>query len=153
RLADGHPDRAAPGHAGARGVSEGRLDRDAEGLLRELTPRVLAALVRNGGDFATAEDAVQEALLAAFERWPAAGVPRNPGGWLYHVATRRLADLRAAERARRRREAAAAASAMPAAAEPGAEGFDEGPADDTLALLFTCCHPALTPPSAIALTL
>jgi predicted RNA polymerase sigma factor len=132
----------------------GRLDAESERSLRDLTPRVLGAVARRCGDFAAAEDAVQDALLAAAADWPQRGVPQNPGGWLFHVACRRLADHLDAERARRRREALAAAEAPAVAAGPAA--FDEFAADgedDTLALLFTCCHPALTPPSAIALTL
>jgi RNA polymerase sigma factor (sigma-70 family) len=109
--------------------------------------------VRRSGDFSAAEDAVQDALLAAATDWPQRGLPQNPGGWLFHVACRRLADHIDAERARRRREAVAAAEAAVAAPppDPGDELAEN--ADDTLALLFTCCHAALTPASAIALTL
>jgi RNA polymerase sigma factor (sigma-70 family) len=123
-------------------------------LLRELAPQVLGAVARRHGDFAAAEDAVQEALIAAASRWPADGVPDNPRGWLYHVALRRLTDHLRSEMARRRREDAAATTLwadwafVPA---PDAEVAVER--DDTLLLLFMCCHPALTPPSAIALTL
>ncbi len=123
-------------------------------LLRELAPQVLGAVARRSDDFAAAEDAVQEALIAAASRWPAEGVPRNPRGWLYHVALRRLTDQVRSEVARRRREDAIASEVWaewafvpPPDADPGADQ------DDTLALLFMCCHPALTPPSAIALTL
>jgi predicted RNA polymerase sigma factor len=90
-------------------MSPGTLSPAAETLLRELAPRVLGAIVRRHGDFASAEDAVQEALLAAWEEWPARGVPENPGGWLYRVACRRLEDRsatrppRPSERRRRRR--------------------------------------------------
>jgi predicted RNA polymerase sigma factor len=133
-------------------MNDGRLDPGVEGELRELAPRVLGSLVRRCGDFAAAEDAVQEALLAAATEWPAAGVPQNPGGWLFHVAGRRLADHQDAERARRRREAAVAARTPEASSPPMADEFAAGE-DDTLALLFTCCHPALSPSSAIALTL
>jgi RNA polymerase sigma factor (sigma-70 family) len=110
---------------------------------------VLAAVARRHDDFAAAEDAVQEAVIAAAARWPADGVPANPRGWLYAVALRRLADERRSGAARRRREAALVDASDPSAATdaPSAER------DDSLALLVLCCHPALTPPSAIALTL
>ena len=115
---------------------------------------MLGAVARRSDDFAAAEDAVQEALIAAASRWPAEGVPRNPRGWLYHVALRRLTDQVRSEMARRRREDAVASEVWaewafvpPPDADPGADQ------DDTLTLLFMCCHPALTPPSAIALTL
>jgi RNA polymerase sigma factor (sigma-70 family) len=115
---------------------------------------VLGALVRRHGDFAAAEDALQEALIAAAEQWPVAGVPANPRGWLYQVARRRMIDQVRSEAARRRREdlvAAELALREPFAAPADAElGLDD---DDTLVLLFMCCHPALTPASAIALTL
>ena len=123
-------------------------------LLRELAPRVLGAVARRHEDFAAAEDAVQEALIAAAAQWPAEGVPANPTGWLYHVALRRLTDHVRSEMARRRREDAVASQVWaewafvpPPDADVGVER------DDTLLLLFMCCHPALTPPSAIALTL
>ena len=120
-----------------------------ETLLRELAPQVLGAVLRRHRDFAAAEDAVQEALLAAATRWPADGVPDNPRGWLIQVASRRLIDQVRADVARRRREEEIA-SEEPAAPGPGEA--TAGP-DDTLLLLFMCCHPALTRPSAIALTL
>ena len=123
-------------------------------LLRELAPQVLGAVARRHGDFAAAEDAVQEALIAAAARWPAEGVPDNPRGWLYHVALRRLTDHLRSEMARRRREDAVATTLWADWAfvpPPDAEVAVEQ--DDTLLLLFMCCHPALTPPSAIALTL
>jgi len=130
------------------------LDRDVAQLLRELAPQVLGAVARRHADFADAEDAVQEALVAAAAQWPASGVPANPRGWLYHVALRRLTDHVRSEMARRRREDAVAADLWadwafvpPPDAELGVER------DDALVLLFMCCHPALTPPSAIALTL
>jgi RNA polymerase sigma factor (sigma-70 family) len=115
---------------------------------------VLGAVARRSDDFAAAEDAVQEALIAAASQWPAEGIPRNPRGWLYHVALRRLTDQVRSEMARRRREDAVAgevwaewAFVPPPDADPAVDQ------DDTLALLFMCCHPALTPPSAVALTL
>ncbi|HEX6134423.1 MAG TPA: sigma-70 family RNA polymerase sigma factor [Longimicrobiales bacterium] len=128
-------------------------------LLREVAPQVLGAVARRHGDFAAAEDAVQEALIAAAVRWPADGVPANPRGWLYRVALRRLTDQVRSEQARRRRESAVASEVQ---AEERAEvraGGASGDADfhadhdDTLVLLFMCCHPALTAASAIALTL
>jgi RNA polymerase sigma factor (sigma-70 family) len=121
-------------------------------LLRELTPSVLGAVVRRYGDFAAAEDAVQEALVAATTAWPAQGVPDNPRGWLFRVAGRRMQDHLRAELARRRREAIVVMQA-PDAEPPAALDGDDARDDDTLILLFMCCHPALTRPSAIALTL
>jgi RNA polymerase sigma factor (sigma-70 family) len=118
-----------------------RLD---EGALRALVPRVLAGLVRRGEDFDAAEDALQEALLEALRVWPE-HPPRDPQAWLATVATRRLVDARRSEAARQRREEAVFA-------EPWAGGSDsEG--DDTLFLLFCCCHPELSPASQVALTL
>jgi RNA polymerase sigma factor (sigma-70 family) len=117
-----------------------------EGLLRELAPEVLAALVRRHRDFGACEDAVQEALLAAAAQWPAAGLPHNPKGWLVTVATRRLIEAVRGETARRRREERAAALEP----SPPAQG---AAADDTLRLFILCCHPALSPASQVALTL
>ena len=118
-----------------------RLD---EGALRALVPRVLAGLVRRGEDFDAAEDALQEALLEALRVWPE-HPPRDPRAWLATVATRRLVDARRSEAARHRREEATHAEPRPAAAT------EEG--DDTLFLLFCCCHPDLAPASQVALTL
>jgi RNA polymerase sigma factor (sigma-70 family) len=122
----------------------------SEHLLRELAPQVLGAVVRRFGDFSAAEDAVQEALLAAALRWPREGVPDNPRGWLIHVAARRMTDQLRADISRRRREAAVMLEAPDT--QPSNELIDTEQ-DDTLVLLFMCCHPALTRPSAIALTL
>ena len=119
-------------------------DRRTEDLLRELAPRVLGALVRRHGQFDACEDAVQEALLAAALQWPVDGVPDNPRGWLSAVATRRLVDEWRSDSARQRRERTAAALDVPGEAPD---------ADDTLALLFLCCHPSLSEPSQLALTL
>jgi RNA polymerase sigma factor (sigma-70 family) len=123
-------------------------------LLRDYAPQVLGAVARRHGDFAAAEDAVQEALIAAARQWPAAGLPDNPRGWLYQVAIRRLTDQLRTEQARRRREERVATEQLvskPFVVPPDAEiGLER---DDTLVLLFMCCHPALTPTTAIALTL
>ncbi|MET9931523.1 MULTISPECIES: DUF6596 domain-containing protein [unclassified Streptomyces] len=126
----------------------------AEDLLRELAPQVLGALVRRYGVFDACEDAVQEALLAAALQWPEAGVPENPRGWLATVASRRLVDQVRSDSARRRREDALAL-ATPRAALLGhaADAVPEGDRDDSLALLFLCCHPALSPAGRVALTL
>ncbi|MDO0911862.1 sigma-70 family RNA polymerase sigma factor [Streptomyces sp. DT2A-34] len=127
---------------------------ETEDLLRRCTPQVLGALVRRYGHFDTAEEAVQEALLAAAEQWPRAGVPDNPRGWLIKVAARRLTDALRAEQARRAREEKAAALTPRDAFTAPTPGTDRAPReDDTLTLLFLCCHPDLTPPAQIALTL
>jgi RNA polymerase sigma factor (sigma-70 family) len=127
-----------------------------EDLLRELAPQVLGTLVRRHGQFDACEDAVQEALLAAALQWPAEGVPDRPRSWLLTVADRSLVDQWRSESARRRREQTAAAlepaGRAPAADRPGA-GHRPADQDDTLVLLFLCCHPALSPPSQLALTL
>ena len=123
-------------------------------LLRELAPQVLAAVARRHEDFAAAEDAVQEALIAAATQWPAEGIPRNPRGWLYHVAVRRLTDHVRSELARRRREDEVATEMSSIEIViPVLFGEPPDEEDDSLTLLFMCCHPALTPPTAIALTL
>jgi RNA polymerase sigma factor (sigma-70 family) len=140
-----------------------------EELLRELAPQVLGAVIRRFGDFSAAEDAVQEALLAAALQWPESGVPDNPRGWLIQVAVRRMTDQIRSDSARRRREGIAvmhADAVHPAspAADAGllaamaygaanADGIDLSSVDDTLILLFMCCHPSLTPASATTLTL
>jgi RNA polymerase sigma factor (sigma-70 family) len=132
-------------------VDVGRLLRES---LREHAPRVLAAVARRHGDFAAAEDAVQEALIAAAARWPAEGAPANPRGWLYSVAVRRLADHLRSEGARRRREDAAGADVLAEwAFVPGPDAEVPVERDDSLVLLLMCCHPALSAPSQIALTL
>ena len=120
-----------------------RLD---ERALRTLVPRVLAGLVRRGEEFDAAEDALQEALLEALRVWPE-HPPRDPHAWLATVATRRLVDARRSEAARHRREEATFA-------EPQAGGpLMTEAGDDTLFLLFCCCHPDLAPASQVALTL
>jgi RNA polymerase sigma factor (sigma-70 family) len=127
-------------------------ERDAEDLLRALAPEVLGALVRRYGHFDLSEDAVQESLLAAARQWPVQGVPDNPRGWLITVASRRLVDLLRSEQARREREQSAAQWTLDLTATAPAD--EPGPvADDTLVLLFMCCHPTLSAASQIALTL
>jgi RNA polymerase sigma factor (sigma-70 family) len=123
------------------------LPPEIENLLRTLAPQVLGVLARRTGDFGAAEDAVQEALLAAADHWPREGIPDNPRGWLIQTAHRRWTDQVRSEAARRRREETAVLLEPPPPddAAPGE--------DDTLTLVFLCCHPALTPASAIALTL
>lgn len=121
------------------------LPPEVEDLLRRLAPQVLGVLVRRYGDFDAAEDAVQEALLAAARHWPDDGVPEKPRGWLIQTASRRLLDQVRSEQSRRAREVRAALQEPPAP-----ETADQ---DDTLTLLFLCCHPALTASSSIALTL
>ena len=125
-----------------------------EPLLREQAPQVLSALVRHYGHFDLCEEAVQEALLAAALQWPGEGLPNNPRGWLIRVASRRLTDLLRSESARRKREETAANLAPPEEfVAAGPEIDDLGGRDDTLTLLFLCCHPALSAASQIALTL
>ncbi|MFG2074764.1 RNA polymerase sigma factor [Nonomuraea maritima] len=130
------------------------MTRDFDGLLRELAPQVLGTLVRRYDQFDTCEDAVQEALLDAAVQWPRDGMPGNPRAWLVTVASRRLVDQVRSEHARRRREETVAvrepADAHVAPA-PGDDSTDDH--DDTLTLLFLCCHPALSQPSQLALTL
>ena len=130
-----------------------------EDLLRELAPQVLGVLMRRYGGLDTCEDAVQEALLDAATQWPASGTPDNPRGWLLTVATRRLTDMLRGESARRRREDAVYLATPPApladagSDTPGAPGGAPPDHDDTLTLLFLCCHPSLSPSSQVALTL
>jgi RNA polymerase sigma factor (sigma-70 family) len=129
-----------------------RHSSDIGHLLRELAPQVLGAVARRHDDFAMAEDAVQEALIAASRQWPRQGIPNNARGWLYQVAMRRLTDQLRSEIARRRREDAIAGEVSLAIA-PALEWEADAHEDDSLILLFMCCHPALTAPTAIALTL
>lgn len=129
-------------------------DPTPEDLLRRHAPQVLGALVRRYGHFPAAEDAVQEALLAAAVQWAADGVPENPRGWLIRVASRRLVDQLRAEEARRRREERAAALTPRDEFAAPPPGESRAPSeDDTLTLLFLCCDPRLSAPSQIALTL
>ncbi|MEU8311882.1 sigma-70 family RNA polymerase sigma factor [Micromonospora sp. NPDC048887] len=124
-----------------------------EDLLRTLAPQVLGVLVRRHGQFYACEDAVQEALLAAAVQWPAQGLPDRPRSWLVTVATRRLTDEWRSEHARREREVAVAVR-QPAYATVAPPADEDPPgADDTLRLLFLCCHPALPVSGQVALTL
>ena len=122
-----------------------------EPLLRELAPQVLGVVARRFRDFSSAEDAVQEAMLAAFKQWPQEGIPENPRGWLIRGASRRMTDTVRSEMARRQRETAMATEEVPTI-EPAELETDMDP-EDTLVLLFMCCHPALSTSSTIALTL
>lgn len=127
--------------------------RAVEDQLRALAPRVLGVLVRRYGQFTACEDATQEALIAAAGQWPVDGLPESPQAWLVTVAQRRLIDQFRAESARREREELVALEGETdpvAAADAGTSGEEE---DDTLTLLFLCCHPALSAGSQLALTL
>ncbi|MBT2513670.1 RNA polymerase sigma factor [Arthrobacter sp. ISL-30] len=141
--------------AGASGTAPADTFED---LLRTLAPQVLGVLARKYGQFTACEDAVQEALLEAALRWPSEGLPANPKAWLLTVASRRLVDEWRSESARRdREERAAALEPLPVKADDGALGeVDAQPSvgvDDTLTLIYLCCHPALSAPSQLALTL
>ena len=130
------------------------VDRDPGDLLRELAPQVLGALLRRFGHFDLCEDATQEALLAAALQWPRDGTPDNPRGWLITVAARRLMDAARSEQSRRRREdQVAVATPQSELLSPAADADPGQDRDDSLTLLFGCCHPALSAPSQIALTL
>jgi RNA polymerase sigma factor (sigma-70 family) len=126
-------------------------DPTSERLLRELAPQVLGVVARRFRDFSLAEDAVQEAMLAAFRQWPNEGIPENPRAWLIRVASRRMTDMIRSEVARRERETTIVQE------EPSIDPVEDIEAgmdsEDTLILLFMCCHPALSGSSAIALTL
>jgi RNA polymerase sigma factor (sigma-70 family) len=127
---------------------------EVEDLLCQLAPQVLGAVVRRYGNFAAAEDAVQQALLAAATQWPTVGIPDNSRGWLIRVASRRLIDLLRSEQARRRREDTAAQWVLPDQwLAPAASDVAPSESDDTLVVLFMCCHPSLSAASQIALTL
>jgi len=132
-------------------MAESHHGAEIEHLLRELAPQVLGAVARRFRDFSSAEDAVQEAMIAAIKQWPQEGVPANPRGWLIQVAGRRLTDHVRSEIARRERETAVAAEVE--SFSPDVEIEADMDPDDTLILLFMCCHPALSASSAIALTL
>jgi RNA polymerase sigma factor (sigma-70 family) len=124
-----------------------------EDLLRRLTPQVLGAVVRRYGNFDLAEDATQEALLAAYVQWSRDGLPENPKAWLITVAARRLTDLLRSDQARRRREETVAQWAVAETREPPGAEHRLADADDTLILLYMCCHPSLPIASQIGLTL
>ncbi|MBO0708708.1 MAG: RNA polymerase sigma factor [Candidatus Dormibacteraeota bacterium] len=126
---------------------------EVEDLLRRLAPQALGAVVRRYGHFDTAEDATQEALLAASTQWPRDGIPAHPRAWLITVASRRLTDLLRSEQARRRRESDAVQRTLPEEWLAPAPDQAAGDSDDTLVLLFMCCHPSLAAASQIALTL
>ncbi|WP_433161702.1 RNA polymerase sigma factor [Kribbella sp. CA-247076] len=132
-------------------AADGRI----EDLLREHAPRVLAAVTRRFGRFDVAEDAVQEALLAAATGWPADGIPPNPAAWLTTVAVRRMTDLLRSEQARRRREQLDATRQLPddLLGPPADRDGSATEQDDTLVVLFLCCHPDVQPASQLTLTL
>ena len=132
-------------------MSAGRAE--VEDLLRELAPQVLTVLVRRYGQFHLCEDASQEALLAAALQWPSGGLPENPRGWLITVASRRLMDQVRSEQSRRNREEMTAEATPPSELLGAAADAEPADRDDSLALLFGCCHPDLSLPSQIALTL
>ena len=115
-------------------------------ILREVAPAVLRALIRRYHDFDSCEDAVQEALIVAYQEWPNGRIPDNPYGWMLTVASRRLIEIWRNDSSRRRREEALAAGAA-------AQGTSVSDVDDTLELLFLCCHPALNTSAQVALTL
>lgn len=133
-------------------MTYGKLDASTEHLLRELAPQVLGAVMRRYRNLNSCEDAVQEALIAAATQWPDEGLPHNPRGWLLQVALRRMTDNVRSEIARRNREAVAMEDSSLVVA-PTMYSEPEIDPDDTLVLLFMCCHPSLSAPSAIALTL
>lgn len=124
-----------------------------EDLLRQLAPQVLAAIVRRYGNFDLAEDATQEAMVAAATQWPRDGLPQNPKGWLVTVAARRLVDLLRADQARRRREDTVARWSISEVGPPSPDDQGGADVDDTLVLFLLCCHPSLSVASQIALTL
>jgi RNA polymerase sigma factor (sigma-70 family) len=135
-------------------VTSRPLDGPTEHLLRELAPQVLGAVIRRFGDFGASEDAVQEALIAAATQWPRDGLPDNPRGWLIQVASRRMTDQVRSEAARQRREAIVVSLVPPEMQiAPPADNGETPEREDTLLLLFMCCHPALSLSSAIALAL
>jgi RNA polymerase sigma factor (sigma-70 family) len=119
---------------------------ELEHLLRAEAPQALGALVRRFGHFDIAEDAVQDALLAAAQQWPTQGIPEHPRGWLIRVGYRRMVDQLRADQLRQRRE-------YRLASQPAPPSTDEPATDDSLTLLFLCCHPILSPVSQVALTL
>lgn len=128
---------------------EGRV----EDLLRGLAPQVLGALVRRHRSFDLCEDAVQDALVEAVTQWPTRGIPDHPRAWLATVATRRLIDRVRSDQSRRLREERASVGSPPAEFMRAPDEEASQDRDDSLILLLMCCHPALSPPTQIALTL
>ncbi len=128
-------------------------DRAVGDLLRQLAPQVLGAVVRRYGDFDRCEDAVAEALLRAADTWPRDGMPDDPRAWLVRVASRQAIDRWRSDEARRRRELDDAAAALDDDVQLGPGEGTDAAADDSLTLLFLCCHPSLSEPSQLALTL
>ncbi|MEV0757589.1 DUF6596 domain-containing protein [Streptosporangium sp. NPDC050280] len=145
-------DHAEPAVGRMAGKAHAGMNAGIEHLLRTEAPQVLGALVRRFGRFDVAEDAVQEALLAASRTWPADGVPDNPRSWLIRIGYRRMVDLLRADQARRRREQDAGVAEL-VMREPGRRPGPARETDDSLALLLLCCHPALSATSQVALTL
>lgn len=130
------------------------LDARTERLLRDLAPQVLGAVIRRYRDFPASEDAVQEAFIAAAAQWPESGLPDEPRAWLIQVASRKITDHVRSEAARRRREQIVVCLVPPdEQLALAADSDTAGEQDDTLTLLFMCCHPALSTSSAVALTL
>src|SRR5258708_24468465 len=125
-------------------------DAEIQDLLRHLAPQALGAVVRRYGHFDPAEDAVQEALIAAVQQWPREGIPDNPRGWLITVASRRLTDLLRGEQARQRREDTVSQWILPEQQRASPPGTQAPESPDTLILLFICCPPSPSPaaPSA-----
>src|SRR5689334_23651788 len=114
-------------------MTPGTADHRIEPLLRELTPQVLGAVLRRYRSFDAAEDAVQEALLAAAVQWPREGMPDNPRGWLVQTAFRRMTDQQRSEQARRRREEQVATELeLEQELATGLPEDDAGDGDDTL---------------------
>ncbi|MBL1078464.1 siderophore-interacting protein [Nocardia sp. 2] len=129
-------------------------NRVVQEVWRRESPHVLAALLRRHGDLGDCEDAAQEAAEAATVQWVREGVPADPRGWLVTVASRRLIDRVRADRARAgREEAVAVARPGDAHTAPAADQATGGDGDDMLRMLVLCCHPSLSRPSQVALTL
>ncbi|GAB3987021.1 sigma factor-like helix-turn-helix DNA-binding protein [Actinoallomurus acanthiterrae] len=134
------------------------VQRRVEDLLRELAPQVLGTLTSRYGRFGACEDATQEALLKAVRHWSRDGIPQSPRGWLLTVASRVLIDESRSESSRRRREDAIFAATpqselLARPADSMADPDEAAAGEDSLKLLFLCCHPSLSAPSQIALTL
>lgn len=124
-----------------------------EDLLKQLAPHVLGAVVRRYGNFDSAEDATQEALITAAARWPTDGVPDHPKAWLITVASRRLTDILRSRQARQHREQGVQQRTINPSEQQNTSAADSSDVDDTLIVLLMCCHPALSAPSQVALTL